>query len=84
MPRQKGTKNRITKDVKEKIESVVFKNIDKLEITLDTLQGKQFIDSYMQLLSYIIPKAKENDFADFPTLEPPKIFLNGVEFKNQN
>lgn len=84
MSRPKGSKNKITIEVKEHIQNIVNNNIERIETELNTLQGRHYIESVLKLIEYIIPKAKENDLTNIPILEAPKIYLNGIELNNLN
>lgn len=81
MPRQKGVKNKITVEIKEKLKLILEGNFDKLQTELNHLNGKAFIDSYIRLLDFIVPKAKEEEI----TSEVPKlsITLNGINGKTK-
>ena len=79
MSRPKGSKNKITIEVKEHIQSIVENNIHKIDAELNKLQGRAYIESVLKLIEYIIPKAKDNDINTLPPMEPIKIYLNGNE-----
>ena len=40
----------------------LFNRIDKLFETLDGIQGREYIDKYMALLSHVLPKMSEENF----------------------
>lgn len=73
MPRPHGSKNKVTKDVKKIISNIIENNIDRIEIELSHLEGKNYIDCIIKLLDYVIPKAKEEPINT--SFEPPKIIV---------
>ena len=79
MPRPSGSKNKITSDMKPKIKELFEKNFIKFEVELNQLQGKQFIDVYLRLIEYIMPKAKEIETNNID-YQLPKII---IEYTNE-
>ena len=79
MPRPKNSKNKITSDMKPRIKELFEKNFNKFESELNQLQGKQFIDIYLRLIEYILPKAKEIETNNI-NYEAPKII---IEYTNE-
>ena len=79
MPRPSGSKNKITTDMKPKIKELFEKNFNKFEEELIQLQGKQFIDVYLRLIEFIVPKAKE-ELIQLNDYKPPKII---IEYTNE-
>ncbi len=73
MPRQKGSKNKLTVRVKSKLENIISKDYLKLQRELDTLTGRAYVEMYLKILEYIIPKAKENEVT---ITEIPKMEIN--------
>lgn len=59
--RQKGTKNKISKDLKIKIESLLVSDFDKMKKQLELLQGNDRVDAYIKLLRYVVPPARDVD-----------------------
>lgn len=81
MPRKKGTKNKITIDIKEKLKLILDGNFEKLQTELNHLNGKAFIDSYVRIMEFVIPKAKEEiEVNEIPKLQ---INLNGLNEKTE-
>jgi len=79
MPRPSGSKNKITKELKDTIKKLLEGNYDKFESELNQLSGKQYVDIYIRMLEYIIPKAKE-DLTQLQDYEAPKII---IEYTNE-
>jgi len=77
--RPKGSKNKITKELKDTIKKLLEGNFNKFEQELTQLQGKQFVDVYLRLIEFIVPKAKE-EIIEPSNYEPPKII---IEYTNE-
>ena len=59
--RQKGTSNKLTGKIKEKIAQAVESEIEKLPIFLKYMDAKDSIDIIIKLLPYIVPKIAPGD-----------------------
>ena len=77
--RPKGSPNKITKELKDTIKKLLEGNFNKFEEELIQLQGKQFIDVYLRLIEFIVPKAKEEQI-ELKDYEAPKII---IEYTNE-
>ena len=77
MARPKGSKNKITNELKNEIKELLDLNVVKIQTELNELKGRPFIECYLKLLEYVIPKAKELETltADY---QPPKIIIEYV------
>lgn len=60
MPRKKGTQNKITAETKQAIKDLIDGNITKFRAEMVKLDGKDFINSFIRLLEFVVPKAKED------------------------
>jgi hypothetical protein len=69
----------ITKDFPNKrteLRAVLYQNlaerVDKLFTSLDNIQGREFVDKYLSILSFVLPKMSEetlNFDGEAPTLQ---------------
>ena len=59
--RQKGTKNKINKELKEKIEKLLTDDFDGMAAELELLTGVYRVDAYVKLLRYILPPARDEE-----------------------
>ena len=71
--REAGTPNKLTKELREVLKNILYKEIDLLVTHFEQLEAKDRIELLIKLLPYAIPKVeavnyKENepfDFADW-------------------
>lgn len=56
--RQKNTPNKTTKELRDKISSIINNNIDKVQSDLDKLEPKERLTILLQLLKHTIPTYK--------------------------
>ncbi|MEQ8520257.1 MAG: hypothetical protein RID05_07600 [Cytophagales bacterium] len=56
--RPKGSKNKKTKQWEVLQESILERHTQKFNETLDSLEGMDFIETYLKVLSYFKPKMK--------------------------
>jgi hypothetical protein len=70
--RSKGMPNRIKKDLKEKVQVLVFDNITNVQSDLDSLEPKERLTILIRLLEYVIPKERETKI-DFSGLSETEI-----------
>lgn len=75
MARPTGSKNKITLEVKKKLQSIIAKDYKKVEKELNSLTGKAYLEMYLKILEFIIPKAKE-EVIESQSYEPPKIYID--------
>ena len=74
MARPLGSRNKITKELKTTIQMLLHNNYNKFENELNQLSGKQYLDIYIRLIDYILPRPKEQD--EDPKQEIPKVIIN--------
>jgi hypothetical protein len=56
--RQKNTPNKTTKELRDKISSIINNNIDKVQTDLDKLEPKDRLNILLQLVKYVTPQLK--------------------------
>jgi hypothetical protein len=61
MPRIKGTPNRLTSEIKQRISDALNSTIENLDKDLNDLPTKERLEIFTRLLPYILPKLKETD-----------------------
>lgn len=54
--RQKGTPNRMTKELKSVLKDVLFEEIEALQMRLDALKPKERVEVLIKLMPYALPK----------------------------
>ena len=54
--REKGTPNRMTKELRSVLKDVLFEEIEALKIRLDTLKPKERVELLIKLMPYVLPK----------------------------
>jgi hypothetical protein len=54
--RQKGTPNRITKELRSILKDLLYDEIETLKERLDALEPKERIELLVKLMPYIVPK----------------------------
>lgn len=59
--RQKGTQNKDTKKLRERVDSLLDDNWDKVVNDLKELNPKERIDTYLKLLEYSLPKLSRSE-----------------------
>ncbi|MCF8255761.1 MAG: hypothetical protein K9J84_14380 [Bacteroidia bacterium] len=59
--RQRGTPNKITKEVKEKFEHLLNSNLDTLQIDLNQLSPRWRVHYILELGKFVIPTMKAQD-----------------------
>lgn len=59
--RQKGTKNKVTADLKEVIKELLSIQINQLPIYIENLSNKDKIDVIIKLIPYVVPKQTESE-----------------------
>lgn len=85
MPRPTGSKNKVTLQTRKLLQNIVEKNITKIETELDLLNGKQYMDSIIKLVEFLIPKAKESEeIQEVPQLSIHLTGLHKHDISNQN
>mgnify|MGYP007071991249 CR=1 FL=1 len=56
--RQKGTPNRLTKELRAVLKDVVFNELENIDARLKQLEPKQRIEIVIKLMPYILPKVE--------------------------
>jgi hypothetical protein len=54
--RQKGTPNRMTKELRSVLKDLLYDEIEKLRERLDTLRPKERVELIIKLMPFILPK----------------------------
>lgn len=67
--RPKGTTNKISAQQRDYLRGYVIKNADKFEAEMKRLKGKSFVQIYLMLMQYILPKPATAELKEVPRLE---------------
>jgi hypothetical protein len=70
--RTKGTPNRTTKELKEKIHNIVEVQLENIESDLQNLEAKDRLHILLKLFEYVLPKQREQKL-DFTSLSNTEI-----------
>jgi hypothetical protein len=70
--RTKGTPNRTTKELKEKIHNIVEVQLENIESDLQDLEAKDRLHILLKLFEYVLPKQREQKL-DFTSLSNTEI-----------
>ena len=54
--REKGTPNRLTKELRTILKNVLYNELENIEAHLDSLEPKQRIELLIKLIPFILPK----------------------------
>jgi hypothetical protein len=60
--RPKGTKNKVTAELKERIKTFLDANFESVTGSFNELDAEKKILLYEKFLGYVVPKVKENDY----------------------
>lgn len=72
--REPGTPNRITGDLRAKIQSILNDNIDRVQDDLNSLDAKDRLQVLEKLLSYVLPKLQAQSIdIDFSNMSEESI-----------
>lgn len=78
MPRHVGTPNRITSELREKLQFIIAKELESIDDNLSQLSAKERLEIVTRLIGYVIPKLKE--ITQFESKEiPTEIKVNIVK-----
>ena len=73
--RQKGTCNKTTKDLREKIKEVVDMELQNIEAILGKLTEKERTDLLAKLLPFVLPKMNEHFVESKEPFNPIQIII---------
>ena len=54
--RQKGTPNKLTKEIRTVLKDLIYKELNEIQEHLDSLEPKQRIEIIIKLIPYVLPK----------------------------
>ncbi len=54
--RQKGTPNKLTKEIRTVLKDLIYRELDEIQEHLDSLEPKQRIELVIKLIPYVLPK----------------------------
>ena len=80
--RKKGTQNKVTKDLKPILQTLLQKELKNLPQLITQLEPKERVDAITKLLPYIIPKMKQVDNIINEIHEPLEITIIRPERSN--
>ena len=85
--RPKGTPNKLTGDLRLKINAIVDKQIDSIEKDLNSLEPMQRLQIVEKLISYCVPKLQAQSFEiDFQNLSEQQldVIINQLNFNDDD
>ena len=56
--RQKGTPNKLTKEIRTVLKDLIYKELDEIKEHSDSLEPKQRIELVIKLIPYVLPKVE--------------------------
>ena len=56
--RQKGTPNKLTKEIRTVLKDLIYKELDEIKEHLDSLEPKKRIEIVIKLIPYVLPKVE--------------------------
>ena len=56
--RQKGTPNKLTKEIRTVLKDLIYKELDEIQEHLDALEPKQRLEYVIKLIPYVLPKVE--------------------------
>ena len=54
--RQKGTPNRMTKELRSVLKDILYQELEQIQVHLDSLKPKERIELLIKLMPYVLPK----------------------------
>lgn len=54
--RQKGTPNRMTKELRSVLKDVLYQELEQIQSHLDTLKPRERVELLIKLMPFVIPK----------------------------
>lgn len=85
--RIKGVPNKVSRDTRELITSIIDSNLDKFQEDLDSLQPRDRVNAILQLLKFNLPTLKAvevNTIDDQKNMFQPVIIHFDEKAKNQH
>lgn len=67
--RQKGTPNKLTKEIRTVLKDLIYKELDEIQEHLDSLEPKQRIELVIKLIPYVLPKVDGISHSDNEPLD---------------
>lgn len=67
-----GVPNKITANLKDRVNLLIENNFDKLQLDLDNIDPKDRLSIMLKLMEYVLPKQKETKI-DFSNLSDAEI-----------
>tara|TARA_B100001059_G_scaffold192422_1_gene195916 strand:+ start:224 stop:487 length:264 start_codon:yes stop_codon:yes gene_type:complete len=62
--REKGTPNKLTKEIRKILNNIVHKELEKVEENLNILEPKQRLEILIKLMPYVLPKVESISESD--------------------
>ena len=62
--REKGTPNRLTKELRTILKNVLYNELDNIEELLDSLETKERLDMLIKLMPFALPKVDKIGHTD--------------------
>ncbi|MDG1934656.1 MAG: hypothetical protein P8I52_07180 [Flavobacteriales bacterium] len=62
--REKGTPNKLTKEIRKILNDIIHKELEKAEENLNTLEPKQRLELLIKLMPYVLPKVESISDSD--------------------
>ena len=54
--RQKGTPNKLTKELRSVLKDILYQELEQIQVHLDSLKPKERIELLIKLMPYALPK----------------------------
>ena len=54
--REKGTPNRMTKELRSVLKDILYQELEQIQVHLDNLKSKERIELLIKLMPYVLPK----------------------------
>jgi len=67
--RPKGATNKISAEQREYLRDFIIKNAGKFEAEMKKLKGKSYVQIYLMMMQYILPKPATAELKEVPKLE---------------
>jgi hypothetical protein len=80
--RKKGSVNKTTKDLREKITEVVGSELENILTTLEKLTEKERTDLLAKLLPFVLPKMNEHIIENNEVFQPIQIIISDDHYND--